>query len=95
MARDWTALTFEIMVGYRQVKSPKRNAFDLAALGNRPLPFCERNFPEFSIVVGFGQVSSQIKQIVDGGVSVEESLSLTYRLELSHPALSYLSLANC
>jgi len=52
-------------------------------------PTPKRTFPEFSIILGFGKVSSQIEQIVDGAVSIEEPLSLPYRFEPSHHPLSH------
>jgi hypothetical protein len=45
-------------------------------LSYRPTPLIERTDPEISIVLGFGQVSSQIEQIVDGSANTEKPLGL-------------------
>ncbi len=62
--------------GYWQVKSQIRNIYDLFDLSHCPTPFCERTFPEISIVPCSNEMAPMIEQVVNGSMGAQKSLRL-------------------
>lgn len=55
----------ELVIGYRQVNFSKLQNTLCLRSGHYGCPMSKRIFPEFSVVLGLGKMTSQIEQVVD------------------------------
>ncbi len=73
---------------YCQINSAGRLQSAKGQLRDRPFPFCERNFPQVSVMRRSNQMTTKVEQVLYGRVNAKESLALPKRFELPHSSFS-------